>query len=328
MLVEMLAIGMCGTDREILAGKYGWAPPGCSYLIIGHESLGRVLEAPPGSGFSAGDLVVGVVRHPDPVPCPSCAAGEFDMCQNGQYREHGIKALHGFATERYELDPRFAVVLDKELADVGVLLEPTSIVVKAWEHALRIGGRAHFSPRRVLVTGAGPIGLLTTLIGVQYGLEIHVLDRVKEGPKPELVTALGATYHASQPSIQALRSSFDMIFECTGAPQLVLSVIDWVGPGGVVALVGVSSPGRTLPIDLGLLNRDLVLDNIAVFGSVSANMRHYAGAATALLRAERERPKWLRRIITRRLPLSRFTEALMRQPDDIKIVLEGPGVNT
>ena len=99
VLVDGLALGICGTDREIATGQYGWAPPGEDRLILGHESLGRVREAAPGSGFTPGDLVVGIVRRPDPVPCPNCAAGEFDMCRNGQYTEHGIKGLHGFARE-------------------------------------------------------------------------------------------------------------------------------------------------------------------------------------------------------------------------------------
>src|SRR5919108_6131015 len=105
ILVQTLAIGVCGTDREIIQGGYGSAPPGQDYLVLGHESLGRVLEAPAGSGFAAGDLVVGIVRRPDPVPCPSCAVGEWDMCRNGLYTEHGIKQLDGFCAERFRADP-------------------------------------------------------------------------------------------------------------------------------------------------------------------------------------------------------------------------------
>ncbi len=106
VLVETLAIGVCGTDREILAGEYGEAPPGAERLVLGHESIGRVLEAPDGVGVQPGDLVVGIVRRPDPVPCSNCAVGEWDMCRNGQYTEHGIKALHGFARQRYRADPQ------------------------------------------------------------------------------------------------------------------------------------------------------------------------------------------------------------------------------
>src|ERR687885_463006 len=101
VLVEALAVGVCGTDAEIASGGYGWAPPGEERLILGHESLGRVIEAPPGSGVKPGDLVVAIVRRPDPVPCPNCAAGEWDMCRNGRYTECGIKQRHGFCRERF-----------------------------------------------------------------------------------------------------------------------------------------------------------------------------------------------------------------------------------
>src|SRR5690348_14196039 len=161
VLIQTRAIGICGTDLEIINGEYGWAPPGQQRLIIGHESLGRVEEAPPGSGFAAGDLVVGIVRRPDPVPCPACAAGEWDMCRNGRYTERGIKARNGYGSERFRIEPEFAVKLDPALAELGVLMEPTSIVAKAWEQCLRIGSRgAAWRPRAALITGAGPIGLL------------------------------------------------------------------------------------------------------------------------------------------------------------------------
>src|SRR5215475_12678019 len=177
VLVRTIAIGVCGTDREIVCGHYGWAPSGESRLVIGHESLGTVQEAPPDSDIAAGDLVVGIVRHPDPVPCPSCAVGEWDMCRNGRYTEHGIKERDGFGAERFRLKPEFAVRLDPSLGLLGGLLEPASIVAKAWDHTERIGHRARaWQPRTVMVTGAGPIGLLAALMGAQRGLEVHVLN--------------------------------------------------------------------------------------------------------------------------------------------------------
>src|SRR5690606_11408018 len=157
-----------------------------------------VIEAPDDCGLQPGDLVVGIVRHPDPVPCPNCAVGEWDMCRNGRYTEHGIKQLDGFGAERYRLDPAFAVKLDPGLDRVGVLLEPASVLAKAWEHIEAIGRRARWEPRRALVTGAGPIGLLAALMGVQRGLEVHVVDIVTEGPKPGLVRELGATYSTEE----------------------------------------------------------------------------------------------------------------------------------
>src|SRR4051812_42795974 len=197
ILVEGLVIGVCGTDRELVEGLYGWAPPGRPRLVLGHESLGRVLAAPAVSGLKPGELVVGIVRHPDPVPCPNCAVGEWDMCRNGRYTERGIKELHGYGSERFRLHPDFAVKMDPGLDAAGVLLEPTTVVAKAWEHIHRIGSRAEWHPQRVLVTGAGPIGLLAALLAVQRGFEVHVVDQVSNGPKPDLVTGRGAHYHTT-----------------------------------------------------------------------------------------------------------------------------------
>src|SRR5215203_5506591 len=250
ILVRSIALGICGTDREIVAGLYGEAPAGQQRLILGHESLGRVVEAPGDSGFAPGDLLVGIVRHPDPVPCAACAAGEWDMCRNGQYTEHGIKGLHGFGAEYFRVDPEFAVPVDASLGLAGVLIEPTSVVAKAWDHIARIAARAVWRPFRVLVTGAGPIGLLAALLGRQRGFEVHVLDRMVDGPKPELVKALGAQYHTE--SLDALCREADIVVECTGAGRLVWEVMTTAGAaGGIVCLTGVSSTGSKSGIDLG-----------------------------------------------------------------------------
>ena len=319
LLVDGVTLGVCGTDREIAAGEYGWAPPGRERLILGHESLGRVRTAPPDSGFAAGDLVVGVVRRPDPDPCPACARGEFDMCRNGRYTERGIKELDGFGSERWTVEADYAVKLDPKLEGVGVLLEPASVLAKAWEHLDRIGNRAYFAPQRALVAGAGTIGLLAALLAVQRGLEVHVLDRVEDGPKPELVRDLGATYHTSDIATIAARGRPDVIVEATGVPQLVVDAIDSSAAAGIVCLTGVSPVGRKLTIDAGALNRELVLENDVVFGSVSANLRHYQLAAQVLAEADQG---WLERMITRRVPLEQFEEALESRPHDVKVLLE------
>ena len=320
-LVEMVAVGVCGTDRELAAGEYGEAPPGEDRLVLGHESLGRVLEAPDAREISAGDLVAGIVRRPDPVPCSSCAVGEWDMCRNGLYTEHGIKGLHGFARERWREEPDRLVRLDPGLGLLGVLIEPTSVVAKAWEQIERIGHRAHWEPRNVLVTGAGPIGLLAALLGVQRGLEVHVLDRAAEGLKPELVGALGATYHTG--SVGGAEPDADVVVECTGAPQLVADVLTHNAPSGVVCLTGVSARGRITTLDLGGINRLMVLENDVVFGSVNANRRHYEAAAAALAATD---PRWLERLLTRRVPLDDAVGVLAHQrPEDIKVVLSPPG---
>ena len=319
LLVDGVALGVCGTDREIADGEYGWAPPGSERLVLGHESLGRVLEAPADSGFAAGDLVVGVVRRPDPEPCPACARGQFDFCRNGRYTERGIKELHGYGSERWKVESDYAVKLDPALEPVGMLMEPTTILAKAWDQIERIGARAYFDPARVLVTGAGPIGLLAAMLGAQRGLEVHVLDRNTDGPKPELVAALGGHYHHSDVATVAEAAQPDITIEATGAEQVVAEAMAHNAAFGIVCLTGVSPSGRPLTIDLGGLNRDIVLENDVVFGTVNANLDHYRLAAEALGRADRT---WLERLITRRVPLEDFQQAFEKQPDDVKVVLD------
>jgi len=317
LLVQALALGVCGTDREIISGAYGWAPPGRERLVLGHESLGRVLAAPDGSGFAKGDHVVGIVRRKDPVPCPACAAGEWDMCRNGQYTERGIKAIDGYGAERYRLETDYAVKVDPALGLLGVLLEPATILAKAWDHIDRIGHRTEsWSPRSVLVTGAGPVGLLAALMGQQRGRQIHVLDLAETGPKPELVRALGGTYHVRRLPEELAP---DVIIECTGALTVIAEVMKHATVDGIVCLTGVSSSGHSLPFDFGSFNRNMVLGNVVTFGSVNANKRHYEMGAEALARADRH---WLERLITRKVPLERWQEAFQSRPEDIKVVLQ------
>lgn len=316
VLVEGVAIGICGTDREIAAGLYGVAPPDSDRLVLGHESLGRVIAAPDGSGFATDDLVVGIVRRPDPVPCAPCAAGVWDMCRNGGYTERGIKELHGYGAQQWRVEVDFAVPVPARLGHTAVLVEPTSIVAKAWDHIDRIQTRAPFTPRRALITGAGPIGLLAAMLAVQRGLDVHVLDRVVDGPKPDLVSDLGAIYHTG--SVADVPEP-DIAIECTGAPQVVLDVINHNSPSGIVCLTGVSSGGRTLDVDIGSANRQIVLENDLIFGSVNANRSHYEAAATALGDAD---PAWLAGLITRRVPLASWADALAPRPDDVKVVVE------
>src|SRR6185436_17956415 len=210
ILVEAIAVGVCGTDVEIVEGKYGWAPRGKTRLVLGHESLGRVVDPGPTGGLHQGDLVVGIVRRPDPVPCPNSAVGEWDMCRNGQYTERGIKQIDGFMSERWRIEPEFVMKVDRSLGLLGVLLEPMTVVTKAWEQVVVVGQRAFWEPRTVLITGAGPIGLLAALLGKQRGLDVHV------------------------------------IVECTGVGQVIADSIRSIGAGGIVCLTGVGTGGHTI----------------------------------------------------------------------------------
>src|SRR4030095_1259673 len=224
ILVETIALGVCGTDHEIVSGHYGEAPDGQERLILGHESLRRVRAAPSDSGLAAGDHIAGIVRHPDPVPCPACANGEWDMCRNGLYTEHGIKKRNGFGAERFRIDPAFAVKVDRALGISGVLLEPTSVVAKAWDHCDRVWRLKSAPSRKLLVTGAGPIGLLAALLGKQRGYELHIYDHNNNGPKPELARALGATYHSGEADELAALAP-DLVLECTGVPDVIAMLL-------------------------------------------------------------------------------------------------------
>ncbi|MFG1624977.1 glucose 1-dehydrogenase [Kribbella sp. NPDC049227] len=316
VLVEGLLTGICGTDIELVSGAFGSGRPGSDHLVIGHESLGRVLEAPAGSGFATGDLVAGVVRRPDPEPCPACARGEWDFCRNGEYTERGIKEMDGYGAERWRVDPFFAVPIPAELGPLGVLVEPASVITKAWEQVDLAGRRSWFGPQHVLVTGAGPIGLLSALIASQRGYDVHVLDRVPDGPKPELVRALGGTYLTDLADLSVVP---DVVIEATGAGQVVFDCAKLLAPAGVMCLIGISPGPASIDVQLDALIRQLVVRNAALVGSVNAGKRHYADAVDVLLTADRT---WLERLITRTVPLSDWPSALVREPDDIKVVVD------
>lgn len=317
ILVEAIAVGVCGTDVEIVEGKYGWAPKGASHLVLGHESLGRVIDPGPNSGFKKGDLVVGIVRRPDPVPCPNCAVGEWDMCRNGLYTERGIKEIHGFMSERWRIEPEYAIKVDPSLGILGVLLEPSTVVAKALEQVGLIGRRSFWEPRTALITGAGPIGLLAALFAKLYGLEVHVLDRATSGPKPDLVRELGAVFHSG--SVAELDFEPDVIIECTGVGQVIAEAIQKIGANGIICLAGIGHGGAATGANIADVASSAVLRNNVIVGSVNANKRHWYRAGLYLARADRA---WLSKLITRIEKPENFMNALQRQPDDIKVVIQ------
>jgi threonine dehydrogenase-like Zn-dependent dehydrogenase len=235
------------------------------------------------------------------------------MCRNGRYTERGIKQADGFGAERWRADPSFLVKIDPRLGPAGVLLETASVLAKAWEHIERIGLRSRWAPRTALVTGAGPVGLMAALMGVQGGLEVHLMDHNEDGPKPELARELGATYHTRFPPIQP-----DIVVECTGKPAVIAQAVSGSAPGSIVCLTGLGGGEHTASFDVATLNQSMVLENRVVFGTVNANSRHYHAAARALARAERG---WLEKIITRRVALDDWREAYEKQRGDVKTVL-------
>ncbi|GAA4979234.1 alcohol dehydrogenase catalytic domain-containing protein [Actinopolymorpha pittospori] len=311
LLVEGLALGVCGTDRSIIARGVRRSAPGRDWLILGHESLGRVLHAPPGSAYSPGDLVTGLVRRPDPQPCANCAAGDLDLCENGEYTERGILGQDGYGAQRYLLDPAYAVRVDPVLGLAGVLVEPTSIVAKAWERldvaARRPGGRA-------LVLGAGPIGLLAALLAHQRGYDVHVVDQVADGPKVAQVRALPATYHQG---VESLAGEFDAVLECTG--ELVAAAVTRTARGGALCLVaGLHRGAEVGTVDLAAVSGALMGGNRTFTGVVSSSRQHFEAAHSALRTAA---PDWLSGLMTTVVPLAKYAEAFAPDPHAIKTVI-------
>jgi len=310
LTVQAIALGICGTDRELATRAPRSPAPGRSGLILGHESLGRVLTAPAGSEFNTGDLVVGIVRRPDPVPCMFCAKGQFDLCENGRFTERGISGADGFGSERFLLEMDYAVRVDPALGLAGVLLEPTSVVAKAWEQLDRLVRRPY---RRALVLGSGPIGLLAALLAQQRGMDVHVVDRVEQGPKPRQAHALNAVYHTR---VDELTGTFDAVVECSGA--FVAEAIRLTAPGGATCLVGGVDPISAGSVNLGELSRELMVHNKVIFGTVNSNRRHFEAAHVALQKADRN---WLEGLLTDCVPLEEWRSAFDVGPEAIKSVI-------
>jgi threonine dehydrogenase-like Zn-dependent dehydrogenase len=333
VLVKTHLVGLCGTDQEIIRHGVGSAPRGSAALVLGHEVVGEVVSAPAGCGLEVGALVAGVVRRPDPVPCPACARGEWDYCRNGGYVEHGIRGAAGFGRERWRSDPGFLVPLPGSLGDLGVLVEPMSVVCKALEVARYVSGRAYRETSRLLVTGAGPVGLLAAARGVQSGYQVTVLDQMATGLKPVLVRALGADYvhdleaiggDESPDVLTASQSSpFDIVLECSGAPEVTARAATTLQQGGAMVLIGICAvPATPSPVSptLGAITNALVRSNGAVVGTVNAGLRHYTQAVDALVGCDLD---WLAQLLTSRLPLASWTEALTRpSAQDVKTVID------
>jgi len=318
ILVEAVAVGVCGTDEEIISGSYGWAPEGQERLILGHESLGRVLDPGTSTAFKKGDLVVGIVRRPDPVPCPNCAVGEWDMCSNGLYTERGIKQIQGYMSERWRIEPEYAIKIDPTLGILGVLLEPTTVVTKALEEIGRIGRRSFWEPTKILVTGAGPIGLLAALsLKVNGKAEIHVYDQMESGFKPDLVRELGATYHFG--NLADIGFEPDAIVECTGVGSVIQACMAQLASNGILCLTGIGHGGNMSAVSTADMGASAVLKNTVIVGSVNANKRHWYRAGQTLAKADRT---WLAKLITRREKPENFMQAINKQPNDIKVVIQ------
>lgn len=319
-----LAVGICGTDVEISQGIYGEAPPGSDYLILGHEALGVVETVPAGAQLKPGDLVVPVVRRPC-GQCHPCAVGQWDMCLTGNYTERGIKGRHGFLSERVREREAFLVKLPPGLEKTGVLVEPTSVVAKAVRQVELAQNRLPWEPRRAAVMGAGPIGLLATLLLTQKGLQVAVMDlAAPDSKKAQAVRALGAEFIPSPKTAHDRQEigEFDLIVEATGFSPLLFEAVGHLRRNGCLVLTGVTGGHHRVTVDSDVLNQSLVLENHLILGSVNASMQDYRTAVAALSRAESDHPGWAASLITRRVPLRDFQSGFLRQEDDIKVVVD------
>jgi threonine dehydrogenase-like Zn-dependent dehydrogenase len=340
--LDILDVGVCGTDREIARFEYGTPPPGSPYLVIGHESLGEVVETGPAvEGLRAGDLVVTMVRRPCGRPeCPACAVERPDFCLTGQFTERGINGRHGFMTERVVDDARYMIAVPRALREVGVLVEPLTIAEKALIEVgnvqdrlpwLKEGSRpALATGQRALVVGAGPVGLLGALALLVRGFRTCVYSREPASdPKARWVHSVGAQYLCSRDvpvsGLPEALGNIDLIYEATGASQIAFNAMEGLGVNGVFILTGV--PGRKGPIeiDADLIMRNLVLKNQLVYGTVNAGRDAFEAAVSDLGEFHRRWPEPLAALITDRHPPDAVQELLLGAPAGIKRVVSFAG---
>ena len=331
VLVKVLRVGVCGTDKEIQAGEYGAQPPGYDFLVLGHESLGvvervgaKVTELAPG------DYVVARVRRPGNSPYD--AIGMQDMSTDDEYHEHGINLLHGFFTEHYVDVPEFLTKIPAGLREVGVLTEPMTVVEKGVSQAYEIQRRLRiWNPKVAAVLGAGPVGLLATLVLRLRGLDV-VTIALRESPylNSDLVEALGARYVSARKmsltEAAAEYGPFDLMFEATGFSPLVFEAMQALGKNGVLVMASVTGGDRMAEVPADAINLGFVLGNKVAVGTVNAAQEHYRAAAQDMTLAEAMYPGWLARLLTHPVQgLDNYRQAfdlLDGQEHPIKIFIE------
>lgn len=327
VLIRVLRVGLCGTDAEINDGLYGEAPAGSSFLITGHENFG-VVESVGGQvkGFRPGDYVVASVRRPC-SECSNCRNGRADLCTSGRYTERGIKGRHGYMAERYAESPEFVFKIDPSLKEIAVLLEPFTIVEKGVSEALQIQRRLPSAPRSALVLGAGPVGLLAAA-----ALRVRQLDTLVVSREPasdlraQLAQAMGCRYESVPATpLDQLAGRIpppDVVMECTGSSAAAFAAMQILAADGILCLLSVTGGDKTDLAPESRINRDLVLRNNVVFGSVNASPAHYRRGIRDMKTAEKNWPGVLGRLITERLPWTQFATWFDRRGEGIKTTLE------
>lgn len=339
--VRVIEVGVCGTDRDIVAGRYGRAPAGAPFLILGHENLGEVAEAASGvTGLSVGDPVVATVRR-GCGECRFCAVGRSDFCETGRFTERGIAGAHGYFAEEYVERPAYLVTVPRPLLGAAVLLEPMSVAEKAIEQGEAVLNRKEPTPGHpragrpvALVAGTGAVGMLTALVLRVRGYDVTAIDRHgATTPAAARLAEIGAEHVDAAGGLSALGGrQFDLIVEATGSIALDLSLVDRLGPNGVLVLTGI--PDAAAPpasVAAGSLLREVVLGNRAIVGSVNANRSHFEAGLRDLAESERRWPGVAARLISARRPLAEYHDVLTAVvPGATKTVLtfrpEGGGV--
>ena len=332
--------GVCGTDREICAFEYGTPPPGTADLVIGHESLGEVIEVGANvTRVGIGDLVVPMVRRPCPHGhCIACRSSRPDFCFTGDFTERGIKEQHGFMAQFVVDDEQYMNVVPRALRDIAVLVEPLTIAEKGlaqvWDIQQRlpwgcpvIPGKAQAYCHKALVLGAGPVGLLGAMALVTAGFETCVYAREPApNPKSALVEMIGAQYRSAQThSLEELAieiGNIDLVYEATGASRLAFDMMRYLGTNGIFIFTGV--PGRKGPvqIDTDLMMRNLVLKNQVLFGTVNAGRDTFETAIRDLRTFSNAWPEAVKSLITGRFAMTDYRELLLGKPTGIKNVIQ------
>jgi glucose 1-dehydrogenase len=321
LLLRVLEVGVCGTDREISEGVFGVPPDGEAELVLGHELLGVVADD--GYGFSRGDLVTAIVRR-SCGRCVACAEDSPDSCLTGDYGERGITRLDGFARELVAEDASQLVPIPRSLGRLGVLAEPSSICERAIRHALTIGGRQPWELERALVLGAGAIGMLSTYLLRLAGVEVWTADLE---PRVDLVTESGAHYvSTTDVPLAALRADvggFDLVIAAVPDAQVMAESLGLLRRSGVACLLGIDGRDRAVEIDGPVLGVDAILENRVLFGSVNAHRQDWLAGVEALDRARERWPGALETFVGLRVPLERFAEAFAYRGGKATLVLDG-----
>ena len=309
VLVEVLRVGACGTDREINNGEYGVAPEGFDYLVLGHENFGRVAEIGPNvKDLAIGNYVVATVRRPRGSSIYD-TIGEQDFTTDDKYFERGISRIHGYMAEFYAEDAEFLVRIPDAIAEIAVLLEPLSIIEKGLRQASDIQERLKiWRPKKAAVLGIGNVGLLTVMALRMRGYEVHGFGRdAREGYlNADLCEAIGATYDSTaEKSVSDSTQKYgeyDLIFECTGYSPIIFDAMQALNENGILILASVTGGDRkTDQVPSDKINQMFVLGNRAMVGTVNANREHFELGVKDLTLCEAMYPGWLGRMLTHKV---------------------------